>query len=131
MSASPWLGVVDTAAIDRLASLAGEDTTVHPTPQRGILLVGPASRADELRAAAGELAACGWVVTGSDPRRDISACIGSRGCGAGLVDTQAVAATLLGTGRVHVSGCDKRCGAPGDTRELVATDDGLLVECWP
>ena len=50
----------------------------------------------------------------ADPAHQISACIGAPDCAASLGDTHAAAQSLRrrgGSQRVHLSGCEKRCGA--------------------
>jgi precorrin-3B synthase len=56
----------------------------------------------------------------------VSACAGKPGCAKALADVRAdtrsaLAAGTLPQGRVHVSGCARRCGAPrGEHIEFVA-----------
>ncbi len=127
---SPPFGVATVAALEILAEAgATRSVALHPTPQRGVLMIGPQSAAGVISDALGALAALGWVTSGDDRRRMVSACIGSRGCGASLIDTWHVAGELRPDVRTHVSGCEKRCGAPGGARHLVATATGL--EEWP
>jgi precorrin-3B synthase len=62
-----------------------------------------------------ELAAVGLILEAASPWSKITACVGSPGCAKSLIDTHAVAADLtLHSPRrpVHVSGCERRCGAP-------------------
>lgn len=60
----------------------------------------------------------------------VSACPGSRYCAKGLSDTrsdamQAIASGVLPEGRVHFSGCVRRCGHPlGTYVDYLATADG-------
>ncbi|MFV0523345.1 MAG: hypothetical protein ACK5RL_02485 [Acidimicrobiales bacterium] len=126
---APPFGVMQAADARLLAALSAESVSTRPTPERGVLLVTEPDRSDLVRDLVGDLATRGWIVAGDDPRRLVSTCIGNRGCGAAHVDTWAVAAGLAAGDRMHVSGCVKRCGAPGDVRELVATVDGLVE--WP
>jgi precorrin-3B synthase len=61
------------------------------------------------------LAAAGLVLDAASPWSMITACVGSPGCAKSLIDTRAVAAGLArGSPHrpVHVSGCERRCGAP-------------------
>ncbi|WP_433271886.1 hypothetical protein ACQPZF_14290 [Actinosynnema sp. CS-041913] len=62
------------------------------------------------------------------PWHGVSACTGRPGCAKSLSDVRADAARWIGTphaGRVHWSGCARRCGRPaGDVVEFVATGDG-------
>jgi hypothetical protein len=77
------------------------------TPWRTVVLPDPCVPAAEL-AAAGLLVAPG-------PAADVSACTGRPGCAKALADVRADALAALSRlpgGRVHVSGCARRCGAP-------------------
>ena len=63
---------------------------------------------------AAELAAAGLLVE-PGPAADVSACAGRPGCAKALADVRADALAALSRlpgGRVHVSGCERRCGAP-------------------
>jgi precorrin-3B synthase len=88
------------------------------TPWRGLVLPESAGRLDDLGAA-------GFVTDDDTAWAQLSACVGAPFCGRARIDTTEVAAALVGTGarlpRTHVSGCERRCGAPaGDHRDLVA-----------
>jgi precorrin-3B synthase len=90
------------------------------TPSRGLVLPGAASRLPELVAA-------GLVDDAASPWSAISACVGAPSCQSSLIDTRAYATALAQSGsslpRTHISGCDRRCGAPaGDHQDLVAPD---------
>ena len=60
----------------------------------------------------------------------VSACTGRPGCASALADTRgdashAIAQSRLPDGRVHFSGCERRCGKPkGDYFDYLATGDG-------
>jgi precorrin-3B synthase len=61
------------------------------------------------------LAGVGLVLDPASPWSKITACVGSPGCAKSLIDTRAVAADLARHAPrrpVHVSGCERRCGAP-------------------
>lgn len=133
---APPLGVAVAETLHVLARVAEGPVSVRPEPGRGVLLVASGdgaadAGAAELARALEQLAAVGWVVSPHDPRRWVSACIGSQGCASALVDTHALARAHLAEvldGRLHISGCPKRCGAPPGVRELVATPEGLREE---
>jgi precorrin-3B synthase len=81
-------------------------------------------------AAAGKLEALGTagLITESDsPWSKITACVGAPCCAKSLIDTRKLAAEIArrpaGPARpVHVSGCERRCGAPvADHDEFVGT----------
>ena len=94
------------------------DGFVVVTPWRGLVLPGAA-------AALGALAAVGLVVGDEGAWSQLSACVGAPGCARSRVDTAALAAALVRRDtdlpRTHLSGCERRCGAPsGDHVDLVA-----------
>lgn len=129
-AAAPPLGVTATPALHILASMAARrGVSVHPTTERGVVVIAPPRSVAEVERCLDELSGCRWITDVDDERRLVTACIGSRGCSAALIDTWAVADRLIEGGgvieRVHVSGCSKRCGAPTGTRELIATSNGL------
>lgn len=124
--ASPPLGVTRAASLRVLAALADRPSvSLQPTTERGVIVVAPPQETGSVLDALDRLAGHGWVVGEDDPRRFVSACIGSRGCPAALVDTHRVAGGIQAGERTHVSGCPKRCGAPRAARELIATVDGI------
>jgi precorrin-3B synthase len=88
------------------------------TPSRGLVLPGAAGRLPELVAA-------GLIDDATSPWSAISACVGAPSCEKSLIDTRAYAMTLAKSTyplpRTHISGCERRCGAPaGDHHDLVA-----------
>ncbi len=88
------------------------------TPWRGLVLPGAAERL-------GDLAAAGFVVEDDTAWAQVSACVGAPFCARARIDTTEIAEALVAVGgslpRTHVSGCERRCGAPtGDHRDLVA-----------
>jgi precorrin-3B synthase len=95
------------------------------TPSRGLVLPGAAHRLPELGTA-------GLVDDPVSPWSAISACVGAPHCGSSLISTRAYATALAQSGsplaRTHISGCQRRCGAPaGDYRDLVAPSDVELL----
>ncbi|WP_033438127.1 hypothetical protein [Saccharothrix sp. NRRL B-16314] len=70
----------------------------------------------------------GLFTSPDSPWHGVSACTGRPGCAKSLADVRADATRWVGTphaGRVHWSGCARRCGRPaGDVVEFVATGDG-------
>jgi precorrin-3B synthase len=84
----------------------------------------------------GVAAGLGLVVSANDPRRAISACIGSDGCASGTIAARRVAEALVqrepalfdGSFEAHVSGCSKGCAHPGPALlTLVGNEAGLDV----
>ncbi|WIY54457.1 precorrin-3B synthase [Devosia sp. YIM 151766] len=75
-------------------------------------------------------ATLGFITSPTDPRRHISACIGSDGCASGHIAARRLAAQLaphLPSGRrLHVSGCAKGCAHPRPADlTLVGRADGI------
>jgi precorrin-3B synthase len=90
------------------------------TPSRGLVLSRAAHHLHQLVAA-------GMVDDPASPWSAISACVGAPACNSSLINTRAYATALAQSGspmpRTHISGCERRCGAPtGDHRDLVAPD---------
>lgn len=113
------LTAVQVAAVERAVG----DGLVVVTPWRGLVLPGAADALDTL-------AGAGLVVDEEGAWSQLSACVGAPGCARSRIDTAALAAALVAEvpslPRAHVSGCERRCGAPtGDHVDLVAPD---LVE---
>lgn len=117
------LGMLTPAQLSAVAAAGGGRVVI--TPWRGLVLAGGA---DHLTA----LTSAGLVVDTASPWTTISACVGAPWCARARVDTQSLVrsvATLdANWPRIHVSGCERRCGAPsGPHRDLVApTRDTLL-----
>jgi precorrin-3B synthase len=104
---------------------AGTTGSVVITPSRGLVLPGAARRLPEL-------AAAGLVDNPESPWSAISACVGAPSCASSLINTRAYATAMVLSGsplpRTHISGCERRCGAPtGDYRDLVAHRDAELL----
>lgn len=108
------LTAAQVAAVERAVG----DGMVVITPWRGLVLPGAAAAVDDL-------AAAGLVVDDEGAWAQLSACVGAPGCARSRVDTAGLAAALVtrepSLPRTHVSGCERRCGAPtGDHVDLVA-----------
>lgn len=129
LGAAPLLGRTSPAALRSVAALVGDtNAQIRCTPWRGIVLLGIA-RTEQATATAA-LARAGFSPDPTDPAHLVSACVGLPGCASSRADTGRAARTLLdapGTlnGRVHLSGCEKRCGANAE-RVVVAADDGTF-----
>jgi precorrin-3B synthase len=95
------------------------------TAARGLVLPGAAAHLTELVAA-------GLVDDPASPWSAISACVGSPSCEQSLINTRAYATALARSGsplsRTHISGCERRCGAPvGAHLDLVAPGEAQLL----
>ncbi len=128
LGAAPLLGRTSPAALRSLAALVEDSNAeLRCTPWRGIVLLGLA-RADQATAIAA-LARVGFSPDPADPAHLVSACAGLPGCASSRADTAGAARVLLAagllTGRIHLLGCEKRCGANAE-RVVVAADDGTF-----
>ena len=110
------LGLLTSTQATALATAAGAGPLVI-TPWRGVVVPGAA-------AALPDLVATGLVADPTSGWALVSACVGAPYCSRTSLDTRDAAAELVRGGvseRIHVSGCDRRCGAPTvPHRELVA-----------
>ncbi len=122
---APLLGELTARQVRLLADAA---PSVVITPWRTVVLPDP-------RVPAAELAAAGLLVA-PGPAADVSACTGRPGCAKALADVRADALAALGLlpgGRLHVSGCARRCGAPRTAHvdAVALAGGGYLVDGVP
>lgn len=103
---------------------AADDGPVVVTPWRGLVVPGAAAHL-------GDLAAAGLEVDDASPWTLISACVGAPYCSSSRMETLPAARELAlqpTTGlrrRTHLSGCERRCGAPAYAHvDLVGRADG-------
>ncbi|WP_242652872.1 precorrin-3B synthase [Intrasporangium flavum] len=101
------LGLLTRRHVDTLSRLTDE---VVVTPWRSLVVPGGAAALDPLEDA-------GLVVAPGSRWLRLHACTGAPGCARTAVDTRRIARALApalppGTLPVHVSGCERRCGAP-------------------
>ena len=94
------------------------------TPSRGLVLPGAARHLTDL-------AAAGLVEDPASPWSALS-CVGAPSCQKSLINTRVYAAALAQSGsplqRTHISGCERRCGAPAEPhQDLVAPAQGKLL----
>ena len=93
------------------------------TPWRGLVLPGGAP-------GLAALTASGLVATADSPWAHISACVGAPYCGQASGSTRALAVELVQRGdvdrRTHLSGCERRCGAPVDDHRDVLVAHGAV-----
>jgi precorrin-3B synthase len=123
--ASPWQAMADLAA---LATRHGV-TEFRLAPHHALLAVGADAGMFD------DLAGTDFIIDPADPRRRISACIGSDGCASGHIPARQVANRLAGImdnhPDLHVSGCAKGCAHPRRAAlTLVGRPDGygLVIE---
>jgi precorrin-3B synthase len=109
------LGQLTAEQAGAVARAAGTGTVIV-TPWRGLIV--PAAAL-----ALPELVGTGLVADARSGWALVSACVGAPHCGRTALDTRAAAISLVAAGvseRIHVSGCERRCGAPPVShRELV------------
>jgi len=115
------LGRLDAATLAAVAALT--DHSLRLSPGRGVVVTDVAE--DDAQALADHLDGLGLVTDPDHPANTVVACVGSRGCASGNVDTLTDADALIEAlvaqpveGRprsVHVSGCEKGCAHPGRT----------------
>lgn len=127
--AAPFLGRVTHQVLEAVAGLAATQAAdLRLTPDHSFAFCGlPSSTARQLMADLGDL---GLVADRNDSKAAISACVGSAGCWWAHADTHTAAADLAAAsqmpGRVHLSACAKRCGAPAGVLRLVADESGTF-----
>jgi precorrin-3B synthase len=119
------LGLLSPAQVDAVEAATGGGPVVV-TPWRSLVLPDAAP-------ARGAMAAVGLVTDPEDAWNLVSACVGAPWCAKGRADTQTLAAQLVAAGgigrRTHLSGCDRRCGAPAEPyADLVAPTRADLAE---
>jgi precorrin-3B synthase len=127
---APLLGELTAHQVHLLADAcsSGSGGWAVVTPWRTVVLPEP-------RVPAAELAAAGLLVE-PGPAADVSACAGRPGCAKALADVRADALAALSRlpgGRVHVSGCARRCGAPraAHVDAVALAGGGYLVDGVP
>ena len=117
--ACPWEDLMDLAT---LAAHHGA-TEFCLAPHHALLAIGAgASLLDDLAHDA-------FIIDPTDPRRRVSACIGSDGCASGQIPARQVASRLAAimdnTASLHVAGCAKGCAHPRRAAlTLVGRPDG-------
>jgi precorrin-3B synthase len=123
--ASPFRAMVELAAMAQRHGV----TEFRLAPQHAILAIGVGSGMVDA------LADSDFIIDPDDPRRRISACIGSTGCSSGHIPARQVAARLAGImdhhADLHVAGCAKGCAHPRRAAlTLVGRPDGygLVIE---
>ncbi len=120
------LNVVQARALASLADASGG--TVRVTPWRSVV-VPDVVAAGNWRVLLGE---AGLVVEPGSPWIGMTCCAGRPRCAKALADVRSDATRalpLLPAGRaVHWSGCERRCGRPGDAIDVVAVGNGYEVD---
>jgi precorrin-3B synthase len=111
-----FLTVHQAAAVDKAAG--GGPVVV--TPWRGLIIPNAAATTEALRHS-------GLIIDSGSPWTKITACVGAPGCAKSFLDTRQLAVQIADRGPrptrpLHISGCERRCGAPvADHDELVGS----------
>lgn len=117
-----------SAPADTWRAVATLATDIRLTPWRSVVLANPA----DAGAATAALEDLGFLLDDADPLAPVTACIGRPGCAKALADVRADAPTLAADHpgrRLHVAGCDRRCGRPaGPHLSAVASPDGYQTQ---
>lgn len=133
---TPPYGATDSATLVQLAQ-AFPDARVRLAPERGLLLLG---LTDKQRAALPEIAdRLGLICRPDDIRLRIAVCAGAPQCASAAIATRALAdelatkhsavlaAEVAPGQQLHVSGCEKRCGAPSRQTQALDIPEGAAV----
>ena len=138
VAVATWLpfGAVRASVLNDLGNAAQQCgiAEFRPAPHHGLLAVcASAASAEQFRSRA---AALGLVTAPDDPRRSISACIGTDGCSSGQIASRQVAEAVAGAEpdffdgsfALHISGCAKGCAHPAPALiTLVGSQDGVTL----
>jgi len=90
------------------------------TPWRSLIIPAAAAKTEALRRS-------GLIIDSGSPWTKITACVGAPGCAKSFLDTRQLAVQIADHGPqptrpLHISGCERRCGAPvADHDELVGS----------
>jgi precorrin-3B synthase len=119
------LGLLSPVQVDAVHAAVGGGPVVV-TPWRSLVLPDAAP-------ARSALESVGLVTQPDQAWSLVSACVGAPWCSNGRSDTQTLAAQLVAAGgpggRTHLSGCERRCGAPAEPHaDLVAPTRVDLAE---
>lgn len=113
------LSLLSPRQVEAVARAAG-DGPVVVTPWRGLVIPGGAGSLTDLTAV-------GLLADDGAAWSKVTACVGAPGCAKSAISTQRFATALVAalpsvpTLPVHVTGCERRCGAPtGEHVDLVA-----------
>ncbi len=120
------LGMLDAAMINALGLVAD---TVVLTPWRSVVVPGAGHHPE----VAETLEASGLTTKAGSPWDMLSACVGAPSCRRTHIQTMALAREAVvelpqTARRVHVSGCDRRCGAPAQEHiDVIAPTSALSI----
>lgn len=120
------LGMLDAAMIDALAQVTD---SVVLTPWRSVVVPGVGHHPEVAEA----LAISGLTTKAGSAWDMLSACVGAPSCRRTHVSTMALAREAVvelpqTARRVHVSGCDRRCGAPAQEHiDVIAPTSALSI----
>ncbi|GAA1573777.1 nitrite/sulfite reductase [Kribbella hippodromi] len=124
------LGSLTQEQAAALSQVGGE---VRVTPWRSVVVPTDRTGLEDVRPDDAGLVDVGLVIAPDSVWEGVTACAGQPGCAKALADVRGDAARLLPQltrrgRRVHLSGCERRCGKPaGDFVDVLAGPDGYLV----
>ena len=125
VNATALTGLADAAQVAGIAEL-------HLAPQHQLIGI-CATGADATRFQQAAMA-LGFIISAADPRRAISACIGSEGCASGTIAARRMAEAMAqaepefldGSFALHVSGCAKGCAHPAPALLTLVGNDAAV-----
>ncbi|MEI4272544.1 precorrin-3B synthase [Klenkia sp. LSe6-5] len=126
------LGRLTTAALDVLVQVtAALGSEVQVTPWRSVAVPDlPDEYVDDVATA---LHHAGLVFDAASPWAQVTACAGLPGCAKSRADVRADAARAVATGTLpvtgpqHWAGCERRCGRPAGSTDVLAVEDGYRI----
>ncbi|GHE12098.1 precorrin-3B synthase [Klenkia taihuensis] len=126
------LGRLTTAALDVLVQVtAALGSEVQLTPWRSVAVPDlPDEYVDDVATA---LHSAGLVFDAASPWAQVTACAGLPGCAKSRADVRADAARAVATGTLpvpgpqHWAGCERRCGRPAGSVDVLATGQGYEI----
>ncbi|SDF59824.1 precorrin-3B synthase [Klenkia brasiliensis] len=126
------LGRLTTAALDVLVQVtAALGSEVQLTPWRSVAVPDlPDEFVDDVATA---LHSAGLVFDAASPWAQVTACAGLPGCAKSRADVRADAARAVATGTLpvdgpqHWAGCERRCGRPAGSVDVLATGQGYEI----
>jgi precorrin-3B synthase len=126
------LGRLTAPALDVLVQVtAALGSEIQVTPWRSVVVPDlPDEFVDDVATA---LHHAGLVFDAASPWAQVTACAGLPGCAKSRADVRADAAHAVATGTLpvagpqHWAGCERRCGRPAGSTDVLAVEDGYRI----
>ncbi|GAA4313004.1 hypothetical protein GCM10023162_18920 [Klenkia terrae] len=126
------LGRLTAPALDVLVQVtAALGSEIQVTPWRSVVVPDlPDEFVDDVATA---LHDAGLVFDAASPWAQVTACAGLPGCAKSRADVRADAAHAVATGTLpvagpqHWAGCERRCGRPAGSTDVLAVEDGYRI----